>query len=496
MKIINNSLNYDVFSKYHDINKFQKNTVNFGMRINYGIPAKLSSTLSEKVQDIYKKIDMIQNFYLEYKNNPQRVALIRNKYPDIIQKRSAGIIFKLPDTENTLEVMKSITRDVLYISINDGRHEYNGIVIDGFDKLIANYPKYHPHMLPTSIKYMNAERMEKANPEYFINMALEKVQRYADYISAIKSGRLPLPKIEMTPSRKAWLEKNKPSKKVKVNDDESSVIEKQVEKKSKRTVAKNSKISKFIEKYPAYRETTVVEQAKLSDEEIEESINTKAKNFLKKITTMLNMSAENFPKHITPKLAPSGKALGFTLKTDDGGSLTVLKKANSNYGSSMPYLSIHKIEPNKTEKYLCIDMITNKVLRTREQGKPHISSDHIVYELTPTELVKRKIESKIDYYMSQIFKEEPVSQEVVDSIKQKAPEETDIKKNTENIMPNTEKVGFDIEKLRTKMQELGKSDGSIAAEEYFKAFKEQFISEIQQKMNDFNEKIKAFLQGI
>ena len=43
-------------------NKKVVNSVNFKMRINYGIPANLPENIQEKVLNIHKNIDFIQDF--------------------------------------------------------------------------------------------------------------------------------------------------------------------------------------------------------------------------------------------------------------------------------------------------------------------------------------------------------------------------------------------------------------------------------------------------
>ena len=212
-----------------------------------------------------------------------------------------------------------------------------------------------------------------------------------------------------------------------------------------------------------------------------------------KIIKALLTDSKDLPPHLNPKTGSNGKPLGFTIKTDDGGELKVMRKIVGSYGSSMPYLSFEKSNPDNTLNFISLDMISNKVLRTKDRGKPHISSDHVVYELTPDELKKRKIEDKLDYYMSQIFREQP--DEVKHATKTE-PVVADVKKEvekTEKIAPKektvrTEKkvVNNDLEKLKTDMRELGKRDGSIAATEYFNAFKEQFITDLKEKMSAFN----------
>ena len=187
---------------------------------------------------------------------------------------------------------------------------------------------------------------------------------------------------------------------------------------------------------------------------------------------MLNQ--DSFPEHITPIRTKNGNALGIKLNTDDGGSLKVVRKAIGSYGSSMPYLSFEKINKDNSLNYISIDFISNKILRTKEKGKPHISADHVVYELTPDELKRRNIETKLDYYMSQIFKENTVKNNSIQDI----PEQS--------FPQNAEKI---VKEFRA----FGEKDGKIAAEEYFKAFKTKFTMELQAKMNEFSENIKNFI---
>ncbi len=53
-----------------------------------------------------------------------------------------------------------------------------------------------------------------------------------------------------------------------------------------------------------------------------------------------------------------------------------------------------------------------------------------------------------------------------------------------------------MDKLKEQMHLLGKKNGSIAATEYFNAFREQFIAEIQTKMSKFNSNFQKFMDAI
>jgi hypothetical protein len=155
-------------------------------------------------------MDVIKNFFAKYNaKNPQLSSLIKKEYSGLVPKRQSGIVFKLPDTENTIEIMRSQTRqDVLYISIDDKSVNYNGIIIKGKDKLIANYLKLHPHMLPRELKYMDEEAIQKAQPKKFIDIANELLQNYSDYIRKLESGELPFPKLVQSSSKKSKLIKS------------------------------------------------------------------------------------------------------------------------------------------------------------------------------------------------------------------------------------------------------------------------------------------------
>jgi len=439
-------------------------SVSFGMRVNYGVPASLPDIMQKKVANIHSNIDFIQEFFAEYtRKNPTLSAKIKKLYTDIIPQRKSAILFKLPDTDNTLEVMKGQTRsNILYISINDDSHLYNGIIVDGKDKLIANYLKKHPHMLPAGIKYMNAEAMQKAEPEKFINLADEKLQNYSDFIRKIKNGEIPLSKQEQSQA-------NKPLKTKSKNETERNITKANKNSKTDKKQEKTT-LTKIIDRRPEAK--PVHKPPKLTNEEFSNYITAKSENILKQISSMLNQ--DSFPEHITPIRTKNGNALGIKLNTDDGGSLKVVRKAIGSYGSSMPYLSFEKINKDNTSNYISIDFISNKILRTKEKGKPHISADHVVYELTPDELKRRNIETKLDYYMSQIFKENTVKNNSIRDI----PEQS--------FPQNAEKI---VKEFRA----LGEKDGKIAAEEYFKAFKTKFTMELQAKMNEFSENTKNFI---
>lgn len=489
------------------IRNIETNAVSFGMRINYGIPAKLPQDLQDKIVNIHKNLDLIQNFFGKYTTkNPQLGALIKKNYSDLIPKRKSGIVFKLPNTEDTIEIMRSQTRDnILYISIDNGSVDFNGIVVDGKDRLIANYLKRHAHMLPRELKHMNDERMVKAQPEKFINIADEKLQNYGDYIRKLESGEIPMPKVGMTPARKAWLEKDKENK-IAVNKTEISQL--RTAKLSETKTKTDSKLTKFVDRNPESKNRPVHKPPRLTSESYAELITQKSKNIVKNITKLFGQPENDFPPHLTPKTTPNGTILGFTLNTDDGGTLKVMKKVVGSYGSSMPYLSFEKVNKDKTMNFISIDMITNKILRTKDKGKPHISSDHIVYELTPDELKKRKIEEKLDYYMAQIIKQpaelslseaantaEDIPAKLSKTIKP-APRVQRITKNQKpkriKDLGNVE----DLDKLKEQMRSLGKKNGSIAAKEYFNAFREQFIAEIQTKMSEFNSKFQKFMDEL
>ena len=531
---VNNKINYDranqkntpykpEYNRSNITNYILKPTVSnisFGMRVNHGTPAKLAEPLQNKILNIHKNIDFIQNFFSRFTvKNPQLGAKIKKEYHDLIPKRQSGIVFKLPDTKNTIEVMRSQTRDnILYISIDNGSPEYNGIIVDGKDKLIANYLSRHPHMLPQKIRHMSAERIKETEPEKFINLADDKLQNYSDYIRKVESGEIIVTLAKTEKFAKKGVQqkpygKALPAKKKTVVVSQSET-EAGVKKETKNKVKEQKeKVTKFVDRKSEPKTKKVKPPEKLSNADFEAYMTEKCTTIVKDISKLLNGEAKDFPPHITPKLAPSGKALGFTLTTNDGGTLKVTKKAVGSYGNSMPYLSFEKSNPDKSFNFISIDMITNRVLRTKDKGKPHISADHIVYELSADEMKRRKTNDKLDYYMEQIFKsgvngvngkEVPPVKETVKEIEQpinkviqkpdKVKEEKVVEQPTKptNINP----FGKDLDTLKTSMAELGKRDGKIAATEYFNAFKEQFLADLKEKMDDFNNKISELMKNI
>lgn len=490
-----------------NLHNIETDKVSFGMRINYGVPAKLTQDLQDKIVNIHKNLDLIQNFFAKYNTkNPQLGALIKKNYSNLIPKRKSGIVFKLPNSEDTIEIMRSQTRDnILYISIDNGSVDFNGIVVDGKDKLIANYLKHHAHMLPRELKHMNDERMTKAQPEKFINVADEKLQNYGDYIRKLESGEIPMPKLGMTTAKKAWLEKDQENKITK-NETIVSSLQNTITNGRETAPGKDLNLTKLIDRNPESKNRPVHKSPRLTNGDYAEFITQKSKNIVKYITKLF--SQKDFASHLTPKSTPNGTVLGFTLNTDDGGTLKVIKKVVGSYGSSMPYLSFEKVNPDNSLNFISIDMITNKILRTKDKGKPHISSDHIVYELTPDELKRRKIEEKLDYYMAQITKEQaeaslPEATNVTEVIRTQPPKVIQhiekSKKMTQN--PKTKQIKDlseveNLDKLKEQMRSLGKKNGSIAATEYFNSFREQFIAEIQTKMSEFNSKFQKFMDEL
>ena len=333
-------------------------------------------------------------------------------------------------------------------------------------------------MLPSSIKYMDENAITKAEPKKFITLADEKIQAYREYIGKVQSGEIPM-----------------------------------IPKKSPKPDKPKTNATKFIDRTPESRQKLVHKPSKLAAADYGEYMTDKVKGIIRSISLLLETDAKSFPEHITPKLAPNGKALGFKLETDDGGTLTILRKTIKSYGSSMPYLSFEKVNKDGSLSYTSLDMISNKVLRTKERGKPHISNEDVVYELTPDELKKRKIEDKLDYYLKQIFKDSPKKDGNVQgaerTLEPKKPKITRMK-HSESPKPETDRLAdseknlsvsgmelnSDLDKLKEEMRLLGKQDGEIAATEYFNAFKEQFMKELEVKISEFKQNIKNIMTNL
>ncbi len=239
----NNTDSHPYISNNFAINR---DTVSFGRFIDYGIPSTIAKELHPKVDAIHASMDVIKEFFAPYTDKkPLLGSKIKKMYPDVVQKRHAGITFHLPNTDDTIVIIKGKQPNLMWISIEDGS-KFNGIILDGNDKLVANYSENHPHMLPRILKHMSAEKIEQIQPEKFINLAYEKMTAYAEFINKIKSGEIPLPHkprgVRTDTSEKPALKK---TKKIKVSKDLSMKKIKPKKVKAKDLVPKKPKVEKI-----------------------------------------------------------------------------------------------------------------------------------------------------------------------------------------------------------------------------------------------------------
>ncbi len=159
--------------------------------IDYGTPAILPEHLLEKLAQMRKNYMDIRAFFEQFKNrNSLLASRIRKGYDDLVPKKNESLTFKYDD-KRTFTIMCSRKKpQFIWINVDDGS-PFNGIVIDD-NKLVANYLKNNPHMLPHKIQYMNAERMKAAAPEKFIELASQKVEQYKQYITGFQNGEIRL----------------------------------------------------------------------------------------------------------------------------------------------------------------------------------------------------------------------------------------------------------------------------------------------------------------
>lgn len=165
---------------------------NFNSRfIDYGTPAVLPEHLLNKLALIRKNYMNIRDFFEPFKNkNFPLSSRIKKGFTDLIPKKQEALTFKY-DGKNAITIMCSRKKpQFMWISTND--RPFDGIVIDD-NKLVANYLKNNPHMLPHKIQYMNEERLQAAEPEKLIELAHLKIEQYKRYLDKFRNGEIPYP---------------------------------------------------------------------------------------------------------------------------------------------------------------------------------------------------------------------------------------------------------------------------------------------------------------
>ncbi len=497
--------------------------LSFGAKVpSECLPAELPKDLQLKVASIRKSIKNIKDFFAQYAiSNPALNARIKKGYQDLVIKKKSAIIFKHMEGSTVTVMQGQRNPNLLYLSIDKEDSEiFNGIIADGY-KLIKNYRPNNPHMMPSSIQYMDKENIANSNAEEFIDLAFEKISKYNHYISKFQTGETPLPKADII---HPTLIKGANQELAVIHKNSIIAKAKRVQKQPPKDTGKTNKIFQNASK--------------------EFSSESNIKQYGTKINDIFSINPKELPPHIKPKVAPSGKIVGFSVETSDGGILKVSKVANTDYGNSMLYLSIVKINPDQTRNYISIDLANYSVLKTRTEGKPYITADHVVHELTSEEISKRKIEEKLDNYTKEIirdFKTEeikvedtpkkitPTKQTDNQNIEKKVEQKTEtkkrkrkpslIKKETNKIKPDneskpvSEKISLAespntntqeipetsrenlLADFKTRVANLAKQDALELANEYRKVFLEEFTLAIKNIKTEINKKAEEVLSA-
>ena len=385
-------------------------------------------------------------------------------------------------------------RERIFLSHDTEGQDFNGIILDG-DKLIANYRKNDPHMLPANLRYMNQEMLEAANPEYFIDLALEKISKYNAYIEKFQKGEksLPLPD----------------SKHPSYIKDVDKYIEEQQNGTGK--IRKYRRVKRNKTAQPEEGSKTVREN-KPADSSKNIPLDKKIFLYQDKIRGLLNTKSEDFPSHITPKTDLSGKNIGYSLKTADNGMLKVSENVlNLGKNKTVVYLTFEKFNPDDSRNYISIEISTGRILKTRDKGKPLTTPDNSVVYMPQEEVVKRKFEQKLDTYMSEIFPNINLTEELSKIPKPrvkkapktpkqpKQPKQTPEKPKTENIIVEDVQgidINKSIENIKSKIVERAKKDAEAVAEKYRSNFVFVVKDEIRKFMKELNQKTEDFLASL
>ncbi len=309
----------------------------------------------DTVQSIYTKLKTIRKYFADMV--PTKASQIKQEYePLLIYKGNKGHTFVLkddPDGIETLTVARSNKNsNLLRLVVRDKDKNATHYLIDGLDKTVANVNQNTPFIIPANLRYMSPEQVASSGIKRYIALAHEELTKYTDFLENY----------------------GKPKK----IQEAIKEIKKPVEVQQ---------IAKIVEIKP------------------------------NKLIKIFESTPEELPKHISSQISPvSGKVVAFSLKTEDGGTLRVLKTMNSEYGDQLKYISIRKTLPTGEKKFISLDLLNKEFLKTDSiTGKPVIMND-VVYHYTPEEIAKNNVAEEFNTYMKEIFRQakdgEELSQEV------------------------------------------------------------------------------------
>ena len=357
MRITNNLLVFNPHKRNTQNNPIQYksymqntvDTVSFSARFKaprqISEPAVFNQATQDKVQNIYAKLKTIKKFFADML--PAKASQIKQEYaPLLVYKGNKGHTFVLkdnPDGIETLTVARSNKNsNLIRIVVRDKDKNATHFLIDGLDKSVANINQNAPFMMPASFRYMSAEEIAISGVKKYITLADEELTKYAEFLENY----------------------GKPNKAQEVVQE----------------VKKPTKIAETVE-------------AKISEIKPNKLIN------------IFDIEIDKLPKHINPQVSPSsGKMVGFTVKTEDGSTIRVIKAMNPEYGDQLKYISIRKTTPSGEKQYISVDLLNKEILKTDQQtGKPVIINE-TVYHYTPQELARENVAEDFNAIMKEIFR--------------------------------------------------------------------------------------------
>lgn len=362
MRVTNNLLVFNSYKRNTQNNHIQhksymQNTidmVSFSARFKaprqISEPAIFNQATQDTVQNVYAKLKTIKKFFADML--PAKASHIKQEYePLLIYKGNKGHTFVLkdnPDGVETLTVARSNKNsNLIRIVVRDKDKNATHFLIDGLDKSVANINQSAPFMMPASFRYMSAEEIATSGVKKYITLADKELTKYAEFLENY----------------------GKPNK-----------VQEVVQE-----VKNPTKIAETVE-------------AKLSEIKPNKLIN------------IFDTEIDKLPKHINPQVSPSsGKMVGFTLNTEDGSTIRVIKAMNPDYGDQLKYISIRKITPSGEKQYISVDLLNKEILKTDQQtGKPLIIND-TVYHYTPQELAHENVVEDFNTIMKEIFRSSKAS---------------------------------------------------------------------------------------
>ena len=264
-----------------------------------------------------------------------------------------------------------------------------------------------------------------------------------------------------------------------------------IEEYIKYTDSELDRYNKYLEQYrnpTKYKKVQVVRKSKETEEVVQIPVGTN----VKRIEEIFAKSPEDFPSDFKLQTGSTKNVLGFSFQTEKGETIKISKITNSKYGDKMIYLRIVLLRKDGTKSFMGVDLLTNKFLMLKEDGKPLIRED-AVYEYSDAEVKRRNMQGKLSAYTDEIYKKFKVKEEpqTVNSLTEKE----QIKNESSFELPK-ELNANNYQELEKLTVAKAKQDAKNLAEVYFKTFKESFNELIMSKMNEFKADIEKILKQI